>query len=60
MIVLNRSTVAQRLKVDWAGKHWTQVERTSQTLENAASNEVSSELVVQPGEILTLSNFVVN
>jgi O-glycosyl hydrolase len=60
LIVLNRSTNAQRLKVDWAGKHWTQIERTNQTLENAASTAVPNELVVQPGEILTLSNFVVN
>ena len=60
LIVLNRSTTAQRLKVEWAGKHWTQIERTSQTLENAASTTVPSELVVQPGEILTISNFVVD
>jgi O-glycosyl hydrolase len=59
LIVLNRSTIAQRLKVDWAGKHWTQVERTNQTLENASA-AVPNELVVQPGEILTLSNFVMN
>jgi O-glycosyl hydrolase len=60
LIVLNRSTTAQRLKVEWNGKHWTQIERTSQTLENAASTTVPSELIVEPGEILTLSNFVVN
>jgi hypothetical protein len=60
LIVLNRSTIAQRLKVDWAGKHWTQIERTNQTLENTASAVVPSELVVQPGEILTLSTFAVN
>jgi O-glycosyl hydrolase len=60
LIVLNRSAVAQRLKVEWTGKHWTQIERTSQTLENAASTAVPTELVVQPGEIVTLSDFVVN
>jgi hypothetical protein len=60
LIVLNRSTMPQRLKVEWTGKHWTQIERTSQTLENAASTIVPSEVIVQPGEILTLSNFPVN
>jgi O-glycosyl hydrolase len=60
LIVLNRSTTAQRLNVEWAGKHWTQIERTSQTLDNAASTAVPTELVVQPGEILTISNFVVD
>lgn len=59
LVVLNRSTEAQRLRVAWAGARWTQVERTSQTLENADSTVVPSELVVQPGEILTLSNFLV-
>ena len=60
LIVLNRSTTAQRLKVEWTGKHWTQIERTSQTLENAVSTVIPSEVIVQPGEILTLSNFAVN
>jgi hypothetical protein len=60
LIVVNRSTTPQRLKVDWTGKRWTQFERTSQTLENVASTIIPSEIVVQPGEILTLSNFTVN
>jgi O-glycosyl hydrolase len=59
LVVLNRSTEAQRLRVAWAGERWTQVERTSQTLENADSTVVTSEIEVQPGEILTLSNFIV-
>jgi O-glycosyl hydrolase len=60
LIVLNRSTTAQRLKVEWNGKRWTQIERTSQTLENAVSTTVPSEVIVEPGEIVTLSNFAVN
>jgi O-glycosyl hydrolase len=60
LIVLNRSTTAERLKVDWASKRWMQIERTSQTEENAASSSVPAEVVVQPGEIVTLSNFAVN
>jgi len=55
LIVLNRSTEPQRLSVDWKGKYWTQMERTSQTLENAIS--APGDLVVQPGEIITLSDF---
>jgi hypothetical protein len=58
--VLNRSTTAQRLTVEWTGKKWSQIERTSQTLENAPSTVIPSQLAVEPGEILTLSNFVVN
>jgi hypothetical protein len=60
LIVLNRSTTAQRLTVEWTRKKWSQIERTSQTLENAASTVIPTELAAQPGEILTLSNFVVN
>jgi O-glycosyl hydrolase len=60
LIVLNRSTTAQRLTVEWTGKKWSQIERTSQTLENAPSTVIPSQLAVEPGEILTLSNFVVN
>jgi hypothetical protein len=56
-IVLNRSTEPQRIAMDWAGQHWTEIERTSQRLENAASSSVPAELVVEPGEIVTLSNF---
>ncbi len=56
LIVLNRSTEAQRLRVDWNGVRWTRMERTSfydENIETAAPNEV----VVAPGEIVTLSDF---
>lgn len=58
LIILNRSTIAQRLKIDWTEKPWAQIERTSQTLENATSTTIPTELIVQPGEIFTLSTFV--
>jgi len=58
LIVLNRSTEPQRLRVDWAGKHWTEMERTSQTMENVVS--APRDLIVAPGEIVTLSDFAVN
>ena len=58
--MLNRSTAPQRLNVKWAGKRWTQIERTSQTLANSTSSSLPGDLIVQPGEILTLSNFQVD
>ncbi len=56
LIVLNRSTDAQRLKVHWTGAKWTQMERTSFYSENAEAS-VPNEIIVQPGEIVTLANF---
>jgi hypothetical protein len=60
LIVLNRSTTPQRLNIQWTGKYWTQVERTSQTAENATSAYTPGDLTVQPGEILTISNVEAN
>ena len=57
VIVLNRSTEPQKLDVQWAGRHWIEVERTSLYSENETSSSVPAELVVQPGEIVTLSTF---
>ena len=56
LIVLNRSTSSQHLRVDWTSTHWTQLERTSFYAENA-EKQASGEIVVSPGEIVTLSNF---
>ena len=56
LIVLNRSTEAQRLRVDWSGVRWTRMERTSFYDENAET-AVPSEIVVQPGDIVTLADF---
>ncbi len=56
LIVLNRSTEAQRLRVDWSGARWTRMERTSfydENTEAAAPNEI----IVAPGEIVTLADF---
>jgi O-glycosyl hydrolase len=60
LIVLNRSTTPQRLTVDWTGAHWTELERTSQTSANATSPLHPGDLVISPGEIVTLSNFSAN
>jgi hypothetical protein len=56
LIVLNRSTEAQRVRVDWNGVHWTRMERTSFYDENTET-AVQSEIVIAPGEIVTLSDF---
>ena len=55
-IVLNRSTVAQRLRTEWSGVTWTRMERASFYDENVEA-DAPAEVVVQPGEIVTLSNF---
>jgi O-glycosyl hydrolase len=56
LIVLNRSTESQRLRVDWNGVRWTRMERTSFYDENAEM-AVPSEIVVAPGEIVTMADF---
>jgi hypothetical protein len=56
LIVLNRSTEAQKLDVRWAGRRWSEMERTNQYAENVDSS-VPSDIVVQPGEVVTLSTF---
>jgi O-glycosyl hydrolase len=58
LIVLNRSTEPQHLQVHWEGVRWTRVELTSFYSENQ-ERPASGELVIQPGEIVTLSNFSV-
>jgi O-glycosyl hydrolase len=60
VIVLNRSTEPQRLDVQWVGKRWTEIERTSLYSENEVSASSSAEVIVQPGEIVTLSTFAAN
>jgi hypothetical protein len=60
LVVLNRSTEPQRLDVQWAGRRWREMERTGLSAENEVSSSVPDEVVVQPGEILTLSTFAAN
>ena len=56
LIVMNRSTEAKRLNVEWNGPKWTRMEKTSCYSENV-ENAAPEEVVIQPGEIVTLSNF---
>lgn len=61
IVLLNRSVTAQRVSVQWPGKQWKQIERTSQYLENQDSTldaRSPQYAIVQPGEILTLSTIV--
>jgi len=60
LIVLNRSTETQKVDVQWAGRRWSEIERTSLYSENDASAALPAEIIVQPGEILTLSTFAAN
>jgi len=60
LIVLNRSTVPEKLDVQWAGRRWSEIERTSLYSENETSTSVPAEIIVQPGEIVTLSTFTAN
>ena len=57
VILLNRSSAPQHVTTSWAGKRWTEIERTSPYLENTTSKDIPSSLVVQPGEIAVLSSF---
>ncbi|HEX9199632.1 MAG TPA: glycoside hydrolase family 30 beta sandwich domain-containing protein [Acidobacteriaceae bacterium] len=60
LIVLNRSTEPQKIDVQWAGRRWTEIERTSLASENETSASLPKNIVVQPGEIVTLSTFAAN
>jgi O-glycosyl hydrolase len=57
IIVINRSTAPQKLDVQWANHRWTEIERASLYAENEASTSLPAEVIIQPGEILTLSTF---
>lgn len=57
LVVLNRSTNPQKLDVQWPGKQWRELERTSVYSENETTKSLPTDIVVQPGEILTLSTF---
>ncbi|HEY2039747.1 MAG TPA: hypothetical protein VGG95_08775 [Edaphobacter sp.] len=56
LIVLNRSTAPQRLHVDWKNSHWLSMEHTNFYSENE-EQQVPVEIVVAPGEVVTLSTF---
>jgi O-glycosyl hydrolase len=57
LIVLNRSTAAQDLRIDWPAAQWTAIERTSFYSQNVETT-MTDRVIVAPGEIVTLSNFI--
>ena len=58
VIATNRSTSPQTLTVDWPGTNWKEMERVSQYSENSPE-PVAAKIMIQPGEIVTLSTLVV-
>jgi hypothetical protein len=60
LVVLNRSTEPRKLDIQWTGRQWKEIERTSLSSENAVSPFEPDEIIVQPGEIVTLSTFAAN
>ena len=56
IIMLNRSTSAQRLALDWPDAKLFSMERTSFYSANTET-QTPKEIIVAPGEIMTLSNF---
>ncbi len=60
LIVLNRSTEPQELDVAWTRRKWTEIERTNLYAENHTSSHVPAQIIVEPGEIVTLSTFSAN
>jgi O-glycosyl hydrolase len=57
MIATNRSTSPQTLTVNWPGTAWKEMERVSQYAENSPE-PVTDKIMIQPGEIVTLSSLV--
>jgi hypothetical protein len=57
LIVLNRSTEPQRLDVQWGERKWSEMERTGLYSENETSTSLPADIIVQPGEIVTLSTY---
>jgi O-glycosyl hydrolase len=60
LIILNRSTEPAKLDIRWPGRQWKEIERTSLSSENAVFPGPPAEIIVQPGEIVTLSTFAAN
>lgn len=55
LILLNRSTAAQRVPINWPGIAWSEIERTSTYSANQTLPASGDSVLIQPGEIVTLS-----
>jgi O-glycosyl hydrolase len=57
LIATNRGGIPQTLAVNWPDTAWKEMERVSQYADNQRES-VPAQIVVQPGEIVTLSTLV--
>jgi O-glycosyl hydrolase len=57
VIATNRGITPQSLTVNWPGTTWNEMERVSQYSENNRE-PIPAKIVIQPGEIVTLSTLV--
>jgi O-glycosyl hydrolase len=57
LIATNRGNSPQTLTVNWPGTTWGEMERVSQYFENSPE-PIPAKIVIQPGEIVTLSTLV--
>ena len=57
LIATNRGTLPETLNVNWPGTAWREMERVSQYSENTPE-QIPATIVIQPGEIITLSTLV--
>jgi hypothetical protein len=55
-ILINRSTAPQRVRLDWPGGAFTAMEVASASQGNTVTTPAPKQVVVQPGEIVTLTN----
>jgi hypothetical protein len=55
-ILINRSTAPRTVRIDWPGAPFTFMELTSPYVGSSVQHTVPSQLTIQPGEIVTLSN----
>lgn len=60
LVALNRSQIPLRLRVNWPGTAFREVERVSQYDVNRAESYGDGEILVGPGEIVTLTNVALN
>lgn len=56
VILINRSTTPQRVRIKWPGDAFTAAEVVSQYHENKVLRSLPGSVIVQPGELITLTN----
>ncbi|MCX6624524.1 MAG: hypothetical protein NTY38_26385, partial [Acidobacteria bacterium] len=56
VVLINRSTVPRRVEIRWPGGAFTQTEIASPYEENAVRGAAPGPVLIQPGEIVTLTN----